>query len=130
VGAFDVDSAAGQTAADLMLAKPKTLPSDVTVAAARELLADEHVQMLLLTEGAAFRGTITHIPDEADPDTEAIRYCENSTETIAPEAPAAVAFTRTQQNPYRRVVVLDEQGTLLGLLCLDKSRTRFCTGGC
>jgi hypothetical protein len=116
----------GRTAADLMLVAPKTLPGDVTVAAAREVLDDPHVQMLLLADGAAFRGAITQIPEDAGPGDDAVLYADPDTEAIGPDEPAELAFARTKLNPHRRVVVLDDDRNLLGLLCLDKSRTHFC----
>ena len=116
----------GRTAADVMVAAPKTLPGAVTVAAAREVLDDPHVQMLLLADGPVFRGAITRIPETADPGDGALRYADSTTETIGPNEPADVAFARTKLSPHRRVVVLDDDQNLLGLLCLDKTRTHFC----
>lgn len=116
----------GRTAADLMLAAPKTLAGDVTVASAREVLDDPHVQMLLLADGTVFRGAITEIPEGADPGNAAVRYADPQPEAIGPDEPGALAFERTRLSPHRRIVVLDEDRNLLGLLCLDKTRTHFC----
>jgi hypothetical protein len=49
-------------------------------------------------------------------------------ETVGPDEPAAVAYERTKANPHRRIVVLDDKGMLSGLLCLDRSLSRFCGG--
>jgi hypothetical protein len=46
--------------------------------------------------------------------------------TIAADESAAEAFARSYESPNRRVLVLDEDGNLLGLLCLNVGRTRFC----
>jgi CBS domain-containing protein len=116
------------TVADVMLAGPKTLSVDTTVAEARAALADQHVQMLLLTEGTAFRGAVTSIPDEADPASPALRFVDPAAETIAPTEPAEIAYERTGLSPYRRVVVLDSNGALVGLVCLNPTLTRFCNG--
>jgi CBS-domain-containing membrane protein len=117
----------GVTAADVMLASPKTLPDDVTVRAARAALANDGVQMLVLVDGPRFAGAITDIPPDADPDERALRYA-TAAETITPDEDATVAFERAGSSPDRRIVVLDEGGDLLGLLCLNTSRTRFCGG--
>ena len=117
----------GLSVADVMLTTPKTLPSDITVAEAREALANEHVQMLLLTDGAVFRGAVTDIPGHADPASAALAYARPDAETIAATDSAETAYTLTSRNPHRRVIVLDH-GALLGLLCLNETRTRFCTG--
>jgi len=125
-----LESLAALTVADVMLATPKTLPSDTPIAVAREALANEHVQMLLLTDGRVFRGAVTSIPEHADPASPALEYADPSTDTIAPTESAAIAYERTSGNPHRRVVVLDSNGELLGLLCLAPTLTRFCRGGC
>jgi CBS domain-containing protein len=116
----------GETAADLMLREPKTLPIDATVREARAVLDDPHVQLLLLVDDASFGGAITEIPRDADADAPARTFAGSDVATISPDAPAADAFARTFESPFRRVVVVDEDRTLRGLLCLNESRTRFC----
>jgi CBS-domain-containing membrane protein len=117
----------GLTAGDVMLPTPKTLRPDVSVQRAREALADEHVQMLLIADGTEFRGAITAIPDDADPLEPALRHVDQAAETTGPTEPAEAAFEQAKKNPYRRVVVLDQNRTLLGLICLNKTLTGFCT---
>ena len=119
----------GLSVADVMLAMPKTLPGDTTVADARAMLANPHVQMLLLTDGAAFRGAVTGIPDDADPSAPALEYADPATETIDAAEPAEAAFARSSANPYRRLVVLDGEGALEGLVCLNARHTGFCSSG-
>ncbi len=116
----------GQVAADLMLRDPKALPADASVADVQAVLANDHVQMALLTEGRAFRGAITALPDGAPPEAPALGFVDPSPPTIAPDEPAAEAFARANASPNRRVLVIDEEENLLGLLCLSASRTRFC----
>jgi hypothetical protein len=118
----------GLSVADVMLATPKTLPSETTVADARVALANEHVQMLLLTDGSVFRGAVTNIPEHADPAGAALEYADPDAETIAPTESAETGYTLTSRQPRRRVIVLGQEGALLGLLCLDETRTRFCAG--
>jgi CBS domain-containing protein len=115
-----------EVAADLMLRNPKTLAGDATVAEVGELLANPRVQLVLLADGRAFKGAVTAIPAAAEPAEPALGYADISAATISPDAPAAEAFDRTAGSPSRRVVVLDEDRNLLGLLCLDPSLTRFC----
>ena len=124
------ESLSGLTVADVMLKTPKTLPSDTRVAVAREALADDHVQMLLLTDGRVLRGAVTSVPEHADPASPALEYADPTTDTIAPTESAEIAYERTSLNPHRRVIVLDSNGELLGLLCLAPTLTRFCRGGC
>jgi CBS domain-containing protein len=117
---------APEVAADLMLRNPKTLAAEATVAEVRGLLENPQVQMILLADGPAFKGAVTAIPADAEPTDLALAYADVGAATISPHAPAAEAFDRTAGSPTRRVVVLDEDRNLLGLLCLDPSLTRFC----
>jgi CBS domain-containing protein len=118
-----------ETAADVMLREPKTLPVDATVHEVRAELDDPHVQMVLLVDGGSFAAAIVDLPPDADPDSPARAFAWAEVPTIAPEASAAEAFTRTAESPHRRIVVLDDDRTLLGLLCLNASRTSFCRRG-
>ena len=113
------------TVSDVMLEQPKTVPSSATVADVRELLAKPSVQMLLIADGDRFMGALTELPDDADDMLPAIVYADATPESLAPDASAAEAFERTSANPHRRVVVLDGD-RLVGLVCLDETRTRFC----
>jgi CBS domain-containing protein len=112
--------------ADVMLRSPKTVPADATVGEVRELLANPSVQLVLLTSGRLFCGAVAAIPAGAPADTPAIDFAEPDPDTLGPDDPASVAFERTASNPHRRVVVLDENEELVGLVCLDETRTRFC----
>ena len=114
------------TAADLMLRNPKTLTSVASVAEVRELLADPKVQMVLLADGGAFKGAVTHVPADASPRDRALSYIDPAAATIFPDASADEAFERAAASPSRRVIVLDEDDNLLGLLCLNQSRNGFC----
>jgi CBS domain-containing protein len=109
---------------DVMLRDPKTLPWDATVEDVRAVLANPSVQMVLLADGRAFRGAVSELP--APPESPAHQFADPSPETISPTESAAVAFELTAGNPIRRIVVLDDDNTLLGLLCLDPTWTRFC----
>ena len=113
--------------ADLMLRDPKTLTAEASVAEVRQLLANPKVQMILLVEGQAFKGAVTHIPAEASPRDRAVNYVDADAEFISPAASDDEAFERAAASPNRRVIVLDENDNLLGLLCLNQSRTKFCS---
>jgi len=111
------------SAADLMLREPKTLAGDASVAEVREQLANPKVQLVLLADGRAFKGAVTALPAEAEP---ALAYADRDPETIPPDASDDDAFARATASPNRRVIVLDDDRNLLGLLCLNQSRTGFC----
>lgn len=122
----DTDTSALLVAADLMLRAPKTLAADASVAEVREQLANPKMQMVLLADGRAFKGAVTHIPADAMPSDPALDYVDAEAETIPPHASADEAFERATASPCRRVIVLDDDRNLLGLLCLNTSRTGFC----
>jgi CBS domain-containing protein len=111
---------------DVMLRDPKTVPWDATVEEVRAMLAKPSVELLLFTEGTSFRGAVAAIPDDAAPHSPARDFADLTPETISPTETAAVAYEVTARNPHRRVVVVDDDGTLLGLVCLDRTLTRFC----
>ena len=116
----------GQSVADVMLADPKTVRGDASVAEVRELFGNRRVQMVLLADGTRFRGAITSLPDDAPSDAPALSFAEPAPEVISADEPAASAYERACVTPSRRIVVLGEDETLLGLVCLDKSKTHFC----
>jgi CBS domain-containing protein len=107
------------TAADLMLRNPKTLAGNASVAEVRDQLANPKVQMVLLADGEVFRG--------AAPADLALDYAVDEPETLPPDASADEAFERASANPHRRVIVLDADDNLVGLLCLNQNRTGFCS---
>jgi CBS domain-containing protein len=111
-----------------MLRAPKTLAAEASIAEVREQLANPKVQMVLLADGRAFKGSVTAVPIGAAPTDAALAYADENPETISPDASADEAFERATASPNRRVIVLDDDRNLLGLLCLNPSRTGFCTG--
>jgi CBS domain-containing protein len=116
----------GQVVADLMLPNPKTLPVGAPVSAVRTILENPSVQMVLLTDGQTFAGAITNLPPDAPSEGRALEFADPEPDTIDPDEPASTALARTAANPHRRLVVVGDDSRLLGLLCLDESRTRFC----
>ena len=116
----------GRVAADVMLRTPKTLPGAATVAEVRAQLADPKVQMVLLADDGRFVGAVTDIPDAAGADERAADYADPEPDTIAPNEPARAAFDRVMASAHRRVIVLGDDGSLAGLVCLNSKRTGFC----
>jgi CBS domain-containing protein len=82
--------------------------------------------MVILTDGRTFKGAVTALPIGAATTDLALLYSDESPDSIAPDAPADEAFERAAASPTRRLLVLDEDRNLLGLLCLDATGTRFC----
>jgi len=120
------DLPASARVTDVMLRDPKTVPWDATVEDVRSILANPSVELLLIAEGTTFRGAIASLPEDAAPTSLARDFADLTPETIAPTESATVAFEATARHPQRRVVVVDDDGILLGLVCVDRTRMRFC----
>jgi CBS domain-containing protein len=116
---------AEQTLSDVMLAKPKTLPADATVADAREALERASVKMLLLVDGDRFSGAVTAIPDDAAPEEPAVRYRDGSPPSATGGTPVSEALALLDERAHGRIVVLDGE-RLAGLVCLTADGERFC----
>ena len=118
--------AEGAVVADVMLRDPKTLPAGATVGQVRELLERPSVQMVLLADAGVFTGAVTELPAGVADDEPATTVADPTPLALGPDESAAAAFELATRLPHRRIVVLDEQRRLLGLLCLNSTRTRFC----
>jgi CBS domain-containing protein len=120
--------AGGRQVRDAMVARPKTLPVEVTVGAVRDLFGNPHVLSALLVDGARFAGVIERdaLPPDADTSTPARQFATTRVPTISADAPLAEAVEMLDTDGSKRLVVLAEDGGLAGLLCLDSQRTRFC----
>ena len=113
------------TVADVMLRKPKTLPADVTVADARSAFENQSVQMLLLVDGDRFRGAVTAIPADAEPDEPVLDFVDLSAPVVTEDMSVSDALARLEHRPSGRLVVLDGEA-LVGLVCLAKDGVTFC----
>ena len=113
------------TVAEVMLRRPKTVAADVTVSDARTALERASVKMLLLVDGDRFRGAVTAIPGDADPDEPADRYIDASSPSATEETSVSAALGLLDRKAHGRIVVLDGE-RLVGLVCLTADGERFC----
>ena len=109
-----------------MLRNPKTLPADATVADAWRALENVKVQMVLLVDGGRFRGALSRIPGSADPSGPAIDFVDDAPPTATEDAFVSDALDQIQHRPHGRVVVVDDDDNLVGLVCLAKDGKSFC----
>jgi predicted transcriptional regulator len=125
---IDRDDAADRLVRDVMVKRPKTLPSDATVGDLRRQFENPRVQTALLADDGRFAGAIapSELPESADAGEPAQSYARVDVPTLAPDATMAEALTLLDERGDFRLVVLDG-GTLAGLLCLDRRGTTFCT---
>ena len=115
------------TISDVMLRRPKTLPADATVADARTMLDRSSVKLLLLVDGERFAGAVSRIPENAGAEEAAIGFADAEPPvTTETDLPVTVALERLGRQPGGRLVVVGEDRTLLGLVCLTASGDDFC----
>jgi CBS domain-containing protein len=125
----DAPGAAGRAVTDVMIGRPKTLPAGASVDDVRALLADDHVVMALLTEDGVLRGTLLHedLPDSAPGVAPALPLSRLTGRTVAPAVPLADVHELLLRTGGRRLAVVDEAGRLVGLVCLKRRRTGYCS---
>lgn len=117
-----------RTAADVMLRRPKTLTGDVSIADVRAALADDHLHMVLLTDGSTLIGTLTRADlPELESVGAAIGWSRLQGRTVGPGEPAAEVEQMMVDQGRRRVAVVDDHDSLLGLLCLKQRGRGFCS---
>ena len=124
-------AAAELSVAEVMLSRPKTLPHDSSVADLRRLFSNPHVRTALLVDGERYVGTVERSTVTASiGDDEPASSFVGPAPTIGVDEPITTAYQLLDSNADGRVVVLDRDGIALrGLLCLDSSRSSFCSGG-
>lgn len=112
-----------------MITIPQTLGVAISVADAHHALADTHVHMLLLTRDGVLHGTLVRedLRPELDPRRPAVTLALLDGRTIGPGRSLDEARRVLDRSMARRIAVTDAAGVLLGLLCLNQARQRFCT---
>ncbi|MHA3701616.1 CBS domain-containing protein [Jatrophihabitans sp. YIM 134969] len=116
------------TVADAMVTHVKVSPPDVTVRELRALFADDHVHVAVI----ARRGVLLAVVDRTDlerrPDNaRAVAFGALASRTVGPGADADETRRALLGSGRRRLAVVAEDGRLLGLLCLKRSRRGFCS---
>jgi len=125
----DRDDATTTRVRDAMVASPKTMPAQGTVADLRAMFANSHVVTALLVDGEEFAGLVHRdaLSGDMPDDRPAAALARRDVPTIEPDAPLADAVRVLDAQGDRRLVVLDPDGrTLRGLLCLTRDRSGFC----
>lgn len=119
---------AGAPVSEVMLRHPKTLPADASIAQAGAVLRNDHVHMVVLTEGRRLVGTLTR-SDLPPPGTlgPALPWSTLVGRTVSPDTPTSVVCGLLIDQGLRRAAVVTADGSLLGLMCLKHHRTGFCS---
>lgn len=124
-----IDDAAGLTAADLVHVKLTATDAGASVGDVQAFFAASSSRRLavLADRAGAFAGVLTREDVEGAPDPAApARDVARPGPTVAPDASAEEARAAVMHLPSRRVPVVAADGTFVGVVALDESRTHFC----
>lgn len=119
----------GRDVAHAMVRTPVLHDATASVAQARAALADPHRHMLLVVEAGRLVGTLTRddLGAGAPDDDPALRHAQLERRTVRPDAPLDAVHAEMLAAGERRRAVVDEDGVLVGLLCLKTRGTGFCS---
>jgi CBS domain-containing protein len=116
------------TVADAMIRAPRTCGPAATVAQARETFADDHIHAVLVVDGERLMAVVERADlDGAAPESRAVDAGSLAGRVIGPDDDREGVRQSMLRNRLRRIAVVDEHGALLGLLCLKRSGTGFCS---
>lgn len=124
---LDVAGSAGRTVAEVMIRGPKTLPAAATVDEARRLFENPRVLVALLDDGGRYAGELRR--DDLPPSLPAegpVGGLARPGETIGPDRPMSEALEIMSRLDEERLAVVDPDGELVGLLCLNRKHGHFC----
>ena len=119
---------AGPRVADVMLRKPRAVPPETTVAEARASFENPRVRLLLVARGERFLGTVTRadVGPEVAGDVVLERLAGRDGARVRPDDPVAQAIERLDADEADRLPVVAGDGTLVGLVCFNRTHGHFC----
>jgi CBS-domain-containing membrane protein len=123
-----LDEATELTAADVVHKRFSALPADATIAQVREwFAASSHRKIAVLADHQRYAGSLTRedLGGDLDPLQPAAELASPGP-TVAPEAPAQTAHTLALATPALRVSVVDQEGTLMGVVGITDDLAGFC----
>lgn len=126
---FASDRTSGRvTVADAMLHAPKMCGPTTTVGDVHELFDDDHVHVALVVAGSALLAVVERPDISSTPrDLPARLAGRLHDRVVGPEADLDATWRAMTTGGRRRLAVIDEHHMLLGLLCLKRTGTGFCS---
>lgn len=116
------------TVAEVMHRHVSTVPASATVDEVREYFAASGSRRVaLLVDGERYVGSIpaTGLPAGTGSTGPASVHAVIGP-TVRPQASAVLARELALEDPTRRVAVVDDSGTLVGIVAVTADRLRFC----
>ena len=117
------------TVADAMLHAPKLSEPGSTVGDLRRLFLDDHVHAALVVADGRLVCVVYRVDlDPVLPDSQpAARVGDLGDRVVRGDDPLDVVKLQMISDGRRRLAVVDEAGRLMGLLCLKRSLSGFCS---
>ena len=114
-----------------MVTRPTTHRATTTVGELRAFFADDHVHMALLVDGGVLLGAVerSDLDQEVDDRAPALTLAGLVERTISPHAAAEAVRVDMRRGGRRRLAVTTRERALLGLLCLKRNGSGFCSDG-
>jgi CBS-domain-containing membrane protein len=123
-------TAAGKRVADVMVTCPETHGPGAGLEKIRAFFEDEHHHMALIVARDGRLVTTIERPDLAAANSSSAPAAKLGTligRTARPADALAAATAALLREGRRRLAVVDDSGRLLGLLCLKKNGTGYCS---
>ncbi len=123
-------SAAERRVADAMVTCPKTHGPGSGLEKVRAFFEDDHVHMALIVAPDGRLVTTIERPDLTAATSSSTPVAKLGTligRTAGPADPLGAATATLLRERRRRLAVVDDSGRLLGLLCLKKDGTGYCS---
>jgi CBS domain-containing protein len=117
-------SNAGPTVRDVMLEEARAVPPDTPLAQVRETFANPRVKLLLVADGDRYLGTVAPTDLPNDDDGTVGPHVNAQAPRVRPDDPTSRALELLEATD--RVPVVDDEGRLHGLVCLNRGRSAFC----
>ncbi len=117
-----------RTAGEVVTVRGKELPADATVAEGRAIFASGSVRLIPLLDGDAYAGAVGRDDLEgADDDDPIAGVAAARPPVVAASDRVGDVVAGLRDDADRRVIVLGDDGrTYVGVMCLDRDRTRLC----
>lgn len=117
----------GPRVGDAMLRSPRTLGPSTTVGEAREHFSRPLVLLLLVTDGDTYLGAVDRSDLVGRPDHETLgSIASRRFPEVRPDDLIDRALELLESASGDRLPVLRDDGTLAGLICLNRDEHRFC----